>query len=121
MTLSPFTYNSMFAPMYGSLMRPVAPPINSEPTTSAPTAIAANLNPTQDKLTLSTAPLTQWNAAGSIVQTPQDRTILSQAMACLGRIVNDRQDEAYLQSMGVYPPFRSGANALKLIQERKIS
>ena len=60
------------------------------------------------------------NNRDMLPQSPLDRAIIAAALFRLNSIVNPAQDEACLWSMGVYPPFHSGREALYLIQRQGI-
>jgi hypothetical protein len=65
--------------------------------------------------------LSAYNTAGILPQTPLDRWIIQQALACLGQIRHLPADEVYLYNfLGINPVFSNGAEALQLLQSRNI-
>lgn len=64
--------------------------------------------------------LSNFNAAGQVQQSGQDQAIIQQALSLLGQIQNLPDDERYMRHLGLNPPFKNGADALRLIQEKGI-
>ncbi len=67
-----------------------------------------------------TSPINPIKNYGNIEQTSFDHAIIAAALVHLAGITNAPADVACLHSMGVFPPFRSGREALWLIQSRGI-
>jgi hypothetical protein len=68
-----------------------------------------------------TEPINPIRNYGHIEQTSMDRAVVAASLFHLAGIVNRPDDLLCLRSMGVFPPFRSGREALWLIQSRGIA